>query len=151
MQNALESGLTVVMDRYLFSGVAYTHAKDPSSLPWDWCCACDTGLPLPDLVLYLDVSAAEQGRRADFGGERYEEGRFQAAVRSCFVKWRDVLPDVWRVIDADRSVAEVHGEIVRAVEECEGSVSSLDRFIVYYQWCLEMNLAGGVAVVCLFV
>jgi dTMP kinase len=117
LQGALREGLAVVLDRYIFSGVAYSHAKhllDPSStLTWDWCCASDRGLPLPDLVLYLDVSPGLQVSRGGFGEERYEQAEFQAAVREAFSKWD--LGDRWQVINADGTVEEVHESIVRAV------------------------------------
>ena len=44
----LKSGTTVVCDRYAFSGVAYTAAKEVKTI--DWCKAPDRGLPSPDKV-----------------------------------------------------------------------------------------------------
>ena len=44
-----------MVDRYAFSGVAFSAAK--GTLSMDWCKGPDRGLPKPDLVLFLDVSA----------------------------------------------------------------------------------------------
>ena len=66
MRKRLEEGVTLVVDRYAFSGVAFTAAKvpqrilgAPSSPPQgierDWCWAPERGLLAPDLVLYLDM------------------------------------------------------------------------------------------------
>lgn len=51
----LEAGITIVCDRYCFSGVAFTAAKE--TLGYEWCRAPDRGLPAPDVVFYLDVSS----------------------------------------------------------------------------------------------
>lgn len=51
MQN-LNNGVNLVCDRYAHSGVAFTSAK---GLNFDWCMACDRGLPKPDCIIYLDM------------------------------------------------------------------------------------------------
>ena len=69
-------------DRYAFSGVAFSAAK--GTLSMDWCKAPDRGLPKPDLVLFLDVSAEVAKTRGGYGEERYEKEEFQARVRKAF-------------------------------------------------------------------
>ena len=59
--------------------MAFSAAKPGLSL--DWCKGPDRGLPQPDLVCFLDVSAAEAAQRGGFGEERYEKAEFQARVR----------------------------------------------------------------------
>jgi len=49
-------------------GVAFSAAKEGLSL--EWCKLHDRGLPKPDLVCYMAVSAEEQANRAGFGRER---------------------------------------------------------------------------------
>jgi thymidylate kinase len=51
----LNSGETLVCDRYAFSGVAFTAAK--GTLDLEWCKNPDRGLPAPDAVIYLDVAS----------------------------------------------------------------------------------------------
>ena len=50
----LGSGVNVICDRYAYSGVAYSIAKD---LGFEWCLGADRGLVMPDLIIYFNVSA----------------------------------------------------------------------------------------------
>lgn len=49
MRDCLNSGTNLVVDRYAYSGVAYTGAKPGFDL--DWCKHCDNGLVKPDLLV----------------------------------------------------------------------------------------------------
>ena len=60
IRETLASGVTVIMDRYAFSGVAYSVAQ---GLDMDWCTQADIGLPKPDCVIYLHT----RNSRLDFG------------------------------------------------------------------------------------
>ncbi|XP_030877887.1 thymidylate kinase-like isoform X1 [Leptonychotes weddellii] len=75
IKKKLSQGVTLVVDRYAFSGVAFTSAKENFSL--DWCKQPDVGLPKPDLVVFLQLRLAEAAMRGEFGRERYENGNFQ--------------------------------------------------------------------------
>ena len=57
LRASLDAGTHVFVDRYAFSGVAFSAAKPGLSL--EWCKGPDKGLPQPDLVCFLDVSADE--------------------------------------------------------------------------------------------
>lgn len=35
-----------------------------------WCKTCDTGLPMPDSVLFMELSVDDAAKRGGFGGER---------------------------------------------------------------------------------
>ncbi|KAF6733093.1 Thymidylate kinase [Oryzias melastigma] len=109
MKRKLEQGITLVVDRYAFSGAAFTSAKPGFSL--EWCMNPDVGLPKPDLVMFLQLSPAEAALRGQFGNERYETRVFQNAVQQKFeLLMKD--PSVnWQVIDASKSVEEVHRDI----------------------------------------
>ena len=50
----LETGESIVSDRYAYSGVCYSVAK---GLNFDWCLGADRGLLRPDLVFYINLSA----------------------------------------------------------------------------------------------
>ncbi|XP_045906111.1 thymidylate kinase isoform X2 [Micropterus dolomieu] len=82
MKKKLEQGTTLVVDRYAFSGAAFTSAKPGFCL--DWCKNPDVGLPKPDLVMFLQLSPAEAALRGQFGEERYETSVFQRAVQQQF-------------------------------------------------------------------
>lgn len=109
MKRKLEQGTTLVVDRYAFSGAAFTSAKPGFCL--DWCKMPDVGLPKPDLVMFLQLSPSEAALRGQFGEERYENSVFQRAVQQ---KFEELMKDPsvnWQVIDASKSVEDVHEDI----------------------------------------
>lgn len=55
MEEKLKSGVTLVVDRYSYSGVAFTAAKKTEGLDLEWCKAPERGLLRPDAVLYLNM------------------------------------------------------------------------------------------------
>lgn len=77
----LRRGESVIIDRYAYSGVAYSSAK---GLDMRWCKGADSGLPKPDLVLYLDIPIEAAMKRGEFGAERFEKEAFQRAVSKQF-------------------------------------------------------------------
>merc|ERR1711973_601182 len=107
MKEKLNEGTTLVVDRYAYSGVAFTAAK---GLDMEWCKSCDKGLPKPDAVFYLDVEDASV--RGDFGGERHEVTDFQKKVQKLF---RTLEDDTWENVDANRSVDDIHNHLSNAV------------------------------------
>jgi len=48
----INKGVNVILDRYAFSGVAYSAAK---GLSLEWCKGSDRGLPKPDIVFFLSI------------------------------------------------------------------------------------------------
>lgn len=109
MKKKLEQGTTLVVDRYAFSGAAFTSAKPGFCL--DWCKKPDVGLPKPDLVMFLQLSPAEAALRGQFGEERYETSVFQRAVQQKFEQLMKDPSVNWQVIDASQSVEDVHENI----------------------------------------
>lgn len=86
LKEKLDSGISLVVDRYAFSGVAFSSAK---GLDLEWCKNPDVGLLSPDLVLFLDLSIDEAEKRGGFGEERYEKRDLQMKVREEFMKLKD--------------------------------------------------------------
>lgn len=116
IKDKLINNINLVVDRYAFSGAAFTAAKNNVSL--EWCKLADSGLPLPDLVIFLDISASESSNRENFGMERYETVSFQDEVRKRFydlIKGTDSVN--WKVIDATKTVEDIHEEIKLLVED----------------------------------
>lgn len=112
ISSSLESGTNVIIDRYAFSGVAFSAAKENMDL--HWCKQPDVGLPKPDLVCFLDVSEEVAKSRADFGGERYEKTEFQSKVRNNY----NLLSDKsWKFINADKTLDEVHTDIYDVINQ----------------------------------
>ncbi|KAG7857392.1 hypothetical protein KL939_003280 [Ogataea angusta] len=116
IRNLLESGRTVVLDRYVYSGVAYSSAK---GLPFDWCLSPDIGLPKPDIVLFMKFEHEENVTREGFGEERYEVAEFQQKVRTQFEKFQN--EDNWKTIYVDNKSIEEVEEIIWAEYEAIAS------------------------------
>lgn len=107
MMEKLQNGVTLVVDRYSFSGVVYSGAKP--SLSMDWCKGAEKGLPKPDVVFYLDIPVDEVTKRSTFGDERYETKTFQERVAE---NYRSLFDDSWQSINANRDIETIHGEIL---------------------------------------
>jgi len=126
MLRALREGTTLVVDRYSYSGVAFTASKGIPSLSISWCKAPEEGLPAPDLLLYLELGAEDAAARGGFGSERYETLDMQQAVRRQFESLRD---GSWTVVDAARPRDAVHEEVkahaVEAVRRCAEGLEPL--------------------------
>jgi dTMP kinase len=105
IKDALKEGYNVVIDRYAYSGVAFSAAK---GLDLDWCKKPDSGLLNPDAVIYLELSVDEAMKRANYGEERYEKRDFQFEVKRMYDVLRD---DNWFIVDADKTPTELHNAI----------------------------------------
>ena len=84
IRQAIESGTTVVIDRYYYSGIVYSAAKGKPSLSMLWARQPDIGLPRPDAVVFLDISPEKAQERGGFGEEKYETKEMQRRVRALF-------------------------------------------------------------------
>ncbi|XP_045415481.1 thymidylate kinase [Lemur catta] len=115
IKEKLSQGVTLVVDRYAFSGVAFTGAKENFSL--DWCKQPDVGLPKPDLVLFLQLRLADAAQRGAFGRERYEDRAFQERALRCFQQLMGDATVNWKIVDASKSIEEVHEEILALSED----------------------------------
>uniref|UniRef100_A0A674J0K2 Thymidylate kinase n=2 Tax=Terrapene triunguis TaxID=2587831 RepID=A0A674J0K2_9SAUR len=122
IKKKLNQGITLVVDRYAFSGVAFTSAKENFSL--DWCKQPDVGLPKPDLILFLQLSTLEAAKRGDFGNERYENSSFQEKVLQNYYHLIKDKTLNWKTIDASKSIEELHNEIKSFTEEAMQEVQN---------------------------
>ena len=140
MKEKLDSGITLIVDRYAYSGVAFTAAK---GLDMDWCKSCDRGLPQPDAVFYLDIDVDDASVRGDFGGERYEVTDFQKKVQKLF---RSLEDESWSTVDARRSIEDIHsdlcGSVLEVMEKCKNK--SVDKLWMKVDGEEKENVSGGV-------
>ncbi len=143
LESTLAAGTTLVVDRYAYSGVAFTAAKARPELDMAWCkartrarsqnwreantcrgfaltpCltrACqapDRGLPAPDAVLLLTLSPEAAAARGEYGAERYERVDFQKAVAAQFAALREPW---WTPVDAARTPDEVAADVAAGAE-----------------------------------
>jgi dTMP kinase len=114
---ALESGATVISDRFADSTLAYQGYGD--GLPLEQIRVLNnmaTGGLTPDLTVLLDLDPAEGLRRRRGSSEwNTMDGRdleFHCRVRDGFLALAAVEPSRWLVIDASRSLAEIRQTIV---------------------------------------
>lgn len=117
MKSLLEEGTTLVVDRYAYSGVAYSAAKE--GMDFDWCKASDAGLIKADVVLYLSLSEKETLARPGYGDEIYEKADFQAKVKDNYEQLKD---ESWASIDGALPVPQLEqvmlDNVVKVIERC---------------------------------
>ena len=113
IEPALNSGKTVVMDRYYYSTMAYQSA---SGFSMEKIRADNSFAPVPDLVLILDIPAEDGVKRVlkEGNADRFEKVNFLNRVREQYLKLKDE-PNV-QLIDASLDVKEVHVNIWSFVE-----------------------------------
>ncbi|PVV05320.1 hypothetical protein BB560_000166 [Smittium megazygosporum] len=123
MRKLLDSGVDLVVDRYIYSGIAFSCAK---GMDFDWCKAPDVGLIAPDLVVFLNVNIEESTAREGFGSERYETRQFQSLVLKQFQKLEkmavpqssnhslDVVSQqpLWITINASQSIDSISKSVI---------------------------------------
>ncbi|XP_011548046.2 thymidylate kinase [Plutella xylostella] len=115
--DTLERGISVVVDRYCYSGVAFTAAK---GLDINWCKAPDAGLPRPDRVFFLTMPLECVKQRKGFGDERYEVLDFQKKVSQTYESLKE---DNWLVLDASRPIDVIEKQLL---EESLNVVNSIE-------------------------
>ncbi|KAJ1988437.1 hypothetical protein H4R33_002431 [Dimargaris cristalligena] len=120
IQAHLREGTHLVVDRYAYSGVAFSAAK---GLDLHWCKQPDVGLLTPDLTFFLDMSIEESMNRGGFGQERYEKVALQTRVREMFHALRE--PD-WKVIDATQTKDQIHAELLGIAQATIGCVGNTE-------------------------
>ncbi|EER33043.1 hypothetical protein CTRG_03468 [Candida tropicalis MYA-3404] len=130
IQELLNKGYFVILDRYIYSGIAYTLAKneinDESISSGknskqlgdvDWLLAPDKGLPKPDLTLFLTLDLEEISKRKGWGDERYELQQFQAKVKDCFLQVLDTKdPSICIVDVGEKNIDQVSKQLWDIIE-----------------------------------
>lgn len=111
IQKLLNDGISIICDRYWYSGVAYSAAK---GLPLEWCKNPDVGIPQPDLVLFFDADLDVLAKRPGYGEERYEKSEFQKKVRDVFIQLKD---ENWVMINANQPIEAVTSDVQKVVKE----------------------------------
>lgn len=110
----IEEGKTVILDRYIYSGIAYSAAKGIDGMDLNWCSDCDRGLVSPDLTIFLANKHSNESRDG-FGEERYENNSFQERVRTKFYELFETLDknnnEVVTLEVTDKTIEQVHDDI----------------------------------------
>lgn len=111
-QKVENEGKIVILDRYCYSGAVYSMSN---GLSMDWCKSADSGLPKPDVVVFLNIVAESTAKRAEFGNEIYEKVDFQKKVYENYLKL--VEEKNWVLVEADREFELVKEDVIGVVEE----------------------------------
>ncbi|KAL3274360.1 hypothetical protein HHI36_015758 [Cryptolaemus montrouzieri] len=112
MKELLENGCSLIVDRYSYSGVAFSSIKKNMDLRW--CLQPEVGLIKPDLVLLMTLSDEVMLNRPGFGNERYENVEMQKSVKEVFQTFAD-NEDNWKVINAAGTIEAVHQKLLREI------------------------------------
>ncbi|KAL9639654.1 MAG: hypothetical protein Q9164_000783 [Protoblastenia rupestris] len=117
---AIEGGTTVVVDRYYYSGIVYSSAKNKEDLTLQWARTPEVGLPKPDLVVFLDISTDAAKARGGYGDEKYENEAMQTRVRELFfevIRMEGKGEGGTKIVDASKSADEVSGVVNRVADD----------------------------------
>lgn len=124
IRNELQNGTTVILDRYIYSGIAYSLAKlkmnntSGEMADVQWLLNPDKGLPKPDITLFLTLELDEIKKRAEFGDERYENLQFQTIVKANFLSLLDNNDKSIKFIDVNgKGIDQVTGLIQSVITE----------------------------------
>ncbi|KAF0988970.1 hypothetical protein HZS_7360 [Henneguya salminicola] len=113
----INKGVHIIMDRYGYSGVAYTSAK---GYDMEWCMSSDSGLPRPDIIFYLNSNEKKLRERSEFGREVYETTSFQTEVAKSYGilsrKCKE-LGHNWNVIDSNQDINSVSLSILNGFKK----------------------------------
>ncbi|EAW14761.1 bifunctional thymidylate/uridylate kinase [Aspergillus clavatus NRRL 1] len=119
IENDIANGVTVIVDRYSYSGAVYSAAKGNQNLSLEWAWQPEIGLPQPDICLFLRISPEEAAKRGGFGIERYENEKMQSRVRELFqTLFKLQLGDYIHMVDAGRTLDAVSQDILQTVTAC---------------------------------
>jgi dTMP kinase len=118
IKSALEEGKTVILDRYVFSTIAYE--VNEFLYPQAKKIVEGIGFLKPDMVMLLDITpeVSQERKTKQKALDRYEENvEYLRKVRENFLRLHEekFLCGDWRKIDGTKSIEEVHREIVKAL------------------------------------
>ncbi|SCV00177.1 LAMI_0G03362g1_1 [Lachancea mirantina] len=125
IESALFAGKHVILDRYVYSGAAYSCAKNVPGMDMKWCLDPERGLIKPDFTIFFMNNGHESEQRAGFGDERYETVQFQDRVKHTFLElfetWENASyrENNMRFLNvANKSITEVALEVKQIAEKC---------------------------------
>ena len=116
---ALDSGKTVILDRYVFSTISYELAD--IHFPQAKKIVEGLGFIKPDKVLLLDITPeiSQERKKKQKKLDRYEENmQYLAHVRGNFLRLEEerFLTPNWHKVDASRGIDAVHADIMKLLK-----------------------------------
>lgn len=100
----LNAGTHVIIDRYIYSGIAYALA---SKMDYTWCHLIHLGLPKPDLTIMLESNAPMNWNTAKV--ELFENATFQHQVKNYY---KTIAKQNWLIINTDNSTFTALDELI---------------------------------------
>jgi dTMP kinase len=119
IEPALAAGKVVVSDRFLDSSLAYQGAARGLGVEEvERVNGFATAGLRPDLTLLLDIDTGAAGQRGAVEDDRFEQegAALQRQVAAAYEQLVAADPARWRRIDADRDPAEVHADVLAAID-----------------------------------
>lgn len=134
----IEDGITLVIDRYYYSGIVYSAAKPHADISLGWAREPDVGLPRPDICVFLDIEPDIAAKRAGFGEERYEAREMQQRVRAGFLALmtKEDPGHITRV-EAGEGLDEVESKIWDAIQPSLATVANGEPLRTVLPWHKE--------------
>ncbi|EDO16637.1 hypothetical protein Kpol_529p17 [Vanderwaltozyma polyspora DSM 70294] len=121
IQTELNNGRDVILDRYVYSGIAYSSAKHISGMDIDWCYQCDKGLIRPDITVFL-TNDSNNDDREGFGEERYENIEFQKVVKLKFYEIFKKLDNLKEGEEAGENGLQIINVTNKNIDEVTGLI-----------------------------
>lgn len=120
LRDELLKGTTLIVDRYSYSGVAYSFAK---GYDIEWCKSSDNGIINPDLVIYLQIpTELSMLRGTNKQKERYEKADFLTKVKSVYEN--RLRENSWKIIDASVDIDTTFLQIIPVVMDTINGVKN---------------------------
>uniref|UniRef100_A0A0R3RZB5 Thymidylate kinase n=1 Tax=Elaeophora elaphi TaxID=1147741 RepID=A0A0R3RZB5_9BILA len=130
MMKKLLEGTHLIVDRYAYSGIAYTLAKGAENITMEWAKLADSDELRPDCVIYFNLSYEEAQKRSGFGDERFDFSHFQEKVNNTMQKLAAEDRDLWKIVDASLSIEEISENVWKLVEPILDNVSGKSLFFL---------------------
>jgi len=113
IEKMVSKGTTVIMNRYYQSNLVYGISK---GLKLDWLLSLDKGLPKADLVIVIDIRPKTLASRSKNVVDTFEKDL--ELIRRVKKNYRILANKFnWRTVEGEKSVDEVHGQILRIVRK----------------------------------
>lgn len=113
IEKMLSKGTTVIMNRYYQSNLVYGISK---GLKLDWLLSLDKGMPKADLVIVIDIRPKTLVSRSKNVVDTFEKDL--ELIRRVKKNYRVLANKFnWRIVEGEKSVNEVHGQVLRIVKK----------------------------------
>jgi dTMP kinase len=113
IEKIVSKGTIVIMNRYYQSNLVYGISK---GLKLDWLLSLDKGLPKADLVIVIDIRPKTLTSRSKNVVDTFEKDL--ELIRRVKKNYRILANKFsWRTVEGEKSVDEVHGQVLRIVRK----------------------------------